>query len=115
MNTTIKQQQDAIGEAMKARSFTLRNLKGHGLSPEEHQADPQWAALNDAASTLAAIRFEKQAKKDYQKENKELRDARDAYSDRLSKGRHYLMGVQKSDLNVEDALEAFGYDSNGFD
>jgi hypothetical protein len=34
-------------------------------------------------------------------------------SENLSKGRHYLMGVQPEDLTVEDALEAFGFGRNG--
>jgi hypothetical protein len=38
---------------------------------------------------------------------KELRE-------RLNNGRNYLMGVNPSELNVEDALKAFGYNSNGF-
>src|SRR5690606_38032151 len=32
---------------------------------------------------------------------------------RLDKGRDYLMTVKPSELTVEDALEAFGYDRNG--
>jgi hypothetical protein len=34
---------------------------------------------------------------------------------RLEQGRHYLMGVKPSEINVEDALEAFGYDRSGFE
>lgn len=32
---------------------------------------------------------------------------------RLMDGRRYLMGVQANELNVEDALEAFGFNKNG--
>ncbi len=32
---------------------------------------------------------------------------------RLDNGRHYLMGVQPGGLNVEDALEAFGFRRDG--
>lgn len=31
----------------------------------------------------------------------------------LMDGRHYLMGVEPSELTVEDALEAFGFGRNG--
>ena len=33
--------------------------------------------------------------------------------ERLQDGRDYLMGVQPSELTVEDALEAFGFNRNG--
>ena len=31
----------------------------------------------------------------------------------LMEGRHYLMGVEPCDLDVSDALEAFGFGRNG--
>ncbi len=34
---------------------------------------------------------------------------------RLNNGRSYLMGVEPSDITVEDALEAFGWTRDGMD
>lgn len=58
MNTTLKQQIDAIGKAMEARSREITTSTGKSLGDRTgHLADPQWAALNDAASTIAALRL----------------------------------------------------------
>ncbi len=32
---------------------------------------------------------------------------------RLENGRHYLMGVARTEFSIEDCLEAFGYSRNG--
>lgn len=57
MNSTLKEQQQAVSDAMSRRSFELRQYKGRGLSADEHMADPEWSKLNDAASTIAAVRL----------------------------------------------------------
>ena len=49
---------------------------------------------------------EREAKKEAYEEMAELRE-------RLQAGRHYLMGVQPSELTPESALEAFGFGRNG--
>ena len=48
-----------------------------------------------------------------EKENKEQKETiSDLYS-RLNEGRSYLMGVDPSEITVEDALKAFGFGRNG--
>lgn len=64
MTTTLLQQQDAIGEAMKQRANAITHTNAVGVpSPtsNELQNDKQWAALNDAASTVASVRMSKSA------------------------------------------------------
>lgn len=46
-------------------------------------------------------------------QNVELKKRLSELSNQLSEGRHYLMGVEPSELSVEDALEAFGFGRNG--
>jgi len=36
-------------------------------------------------------------------------------SHRLDAGRHYLMSTKQKDVTIEDALDAFGYNENGFE
>jgi hypothetical protein len=47
------------------------------------------------------------------KEIRRLRDIIRELNQRLENGRHYLMGVKPSELKVEEALEALGYNRNG--
>lgn len=43
----------------------------------------------------------------------ELDDENYELHERLQEGRDYLMSVEPSDLTVEDALEALGFERNG--
>ncbi len=43
----------------------------------------------------------------------DLEEAIDKALGRLNAGRDYLMGVQRKDLSIEDAFEAFGFQRNG--
>lgn len=46
-------------------------------------------------------------------QNVELKKRLNELSNQLNEGRRYLMGVKPSELNVEDALDAFGFGRNG--
>jgi len=56
MQTTYKEQIEAIQIEMEQR---LKYLTKAQIS---HSHDKQWLALNDAASTIAAVKFQEQTK-----------------------------------------------------
>jgi|SRR5580765_2560324 len=56
MSTTLKQQAEAVKCAAKAR-FYMFNKIGSPLNKEYEEQDQQYKALNDAFSTLTALRL----------------------------------------------------------
>jgi hypothetical protein len=91
---------------MMVDSGTLQEvLKGMALGQQKHYT---------ALYVANVEQFEKIKKELNSKSEPDYKQLFEEIAQRLDDGRHYLMGVDPKKLTVEDALEAFGYNRNGF-